>query len=72
MYLFGTMYFFNCLVIFCNITNGMRGLICPLQEPETLLMSLIFSFILATQCIQTSRQSVQVGVVGRKLHTFVQ
>lgn len=33
--------FFNCLVIFCTIANGIRGLICPLQEPETLLMSLV-------------------------------
>lgn len=34
--------FFNCLVIFYNIINGIIGLIRPLQEPETLLMSLVF------------------------------
>lgn len=34
--------FFICLVIFYIITNKVRGLIRPLQEPETLLMSVVF------------------------------
>lgn len=34
--------FFNCLVMFYNITNEIRGLIRPLQEPETLLMPFVF------------------------------
>lgn len=37
--------YFICLVIFYNITNGVRGLIDRLQEPDTLLMSLVFFFL---------------------------
>lgn len=42
LYVFVWYVFFNCLVMFYNITNGIRGLICPLQEPETLLMPFVF------------------------------
>lgn len=42
LYVFVWYVFLNCLVIFYNISDGKRGLICPLLEPETLSMPFVF------------------------------